>query len=174
LKGDITGTYNIGAIANPPVGFPLGYQSAPVTLGTGATHQFIIHDGSGNNFTANVNWIDIFTFLGVGGLNAGGTINLSGFTYGGTNADLISLASNTSGSVTASFTFNPAQSLTVLTTAGGKTSFSGTLNAPRGGPLPTPAPAGLVLALSGAPFLFVGRLLRRRKASDAEAATLAA
>jgi len=33
---------------------------------------------------------------------------------------------------------------------------------PVGGPLPTPAPAGLVLALSGAPFLAFGFRLRRR------------
>jgi hypothetical protein len=37
-----------------------------------------------------------------------------------------------------------------------------TLDLPQGGPLPTPAPAGLVLALSGAPFFLAFSRLRRR------------
>jgi len=36
-----------------------------------------------------------------------------------------------------------------------------TVETPQGGPLPTPAPAGIALALTGAPFLLFGRLRRR-------------
>jgi len=176
LLGTITGSYNVGAISGTV------FQTAAVTNAGSGAHQFVINDGLGKKLTADLTWIDINTVGAGGGINQlTASLNLTNFQYvGGTNLDLKSLATNTSGDVVVTFSFPSTRSLKDLATSGHlelnfyKTqNFSGSLGAPQGGPLPTPAPAGLVLALSGAPFLFVGRLLRRKKTSAAEGTALA-
>jgi len=165
LTGDITGTYNIGAISSP---FP-GYQTATVTNAT-TGNQFIINDGSAT-FTANVDWINIFTAGASGGLNSdltsGAVINLSNISYNGSNADLLTLAQSPLGTATISFQFTgtPPPSLTSLTTTGGSTSFSGSVS-----PNAVPEPSMVVLLMSAAPCLLVGRLVRRQKGREAKVA----
>jgi hypothetical protein len=155
LTGNITGTYTIGTITTVgPV------QSAPAT-GSGV---FSIFDGA-NTFTANVTWVDVTT-VGTGGfLNLQGSVNLSGISYSGSNADLVTLASAINGVGTAviSFQFVPAETLTSLTTVGGSTSFSGSVTVDEDDPVdPVPAPAGLVLLASAIPVLGLRRVLRRK------------
>jgi len=158
LQGDITGSYNIGAITTSG-----SVQSAGVTNGGVGAHQFIVYDGK-NTFTADVAWIDIFTKGTGGGINSGGTINLTNISYAGTNADLLTLASNPD-IAAITFQFIPGRTLTSLTTTGGSTSFSGSVTT-----VATPAPAGLVLVACAAPCLLFGRLLRRRKVREPEVA----
>ncbi|PWU03840.1 MAG: hypothetical protein C5B51_18120 [Terriglobia bacterium] len=122
--GDITGTYHYNTADIVTNG---GVQTATVS-GAGT---FIIHDGAGFDFTASLTWIDIQT-LGAGGtINSTGTVNLSGFSYGGTNADLLLLAGAPGGIVVATFQFIPGKSLTDLasgcSTSPCTTSFSGSL-----------------------------------------------
>jgi len=156
LLGNITGVYDIGQVTTGG-----SFQSATVTGEGGNT--FTISDGT-DTFSANVNWIDIFTLGTTGGLNSGGTINLSNIVYGGSNADLQTLAADASasgGTATISFQFSPARSLTQLTASGASntTSYSGNVSAV----LPTPAPSTLVLFGMGAGVAGAVRLVRRRK-----------
>jgi len=158
LLGDITGTYNIGSINTSG-----SVQQASVTNGAGASHQFSITDASSATFAGNVNWIDISTFGAIGGINANGTINLSGVSYSGTNSDLVQLyqdALANGGIVTLSFQFAPAKSLTQLTSGTGttKTSFSGSVSTAA-----APAPPSIVLASLGIVAVAGVSLLRRRR-----------
>jgi hypothetical protein len=126
--GEITGTYTIGAIS---VFGPV--KTAPVS-GVGA---FTIHDGSGFDLTGTLSWVNI-TQNGTGGnLNTVGNVNLTGVTYGGSNADLVALKNNTTAYNTLSFSFVPAVDLENLKNGPGSnsTSFSGTVtsNVPEGG-----------------------------------------
>jgi hypothetical protein len=133
LVGKIEGSFGIGAVTGIP-----GYQSAPVT-GTGVLS---IWDGA-EFLTANISWHD-GTTIGqsvVGGLlNIEGTVNLTGISYIGSNADLMSIKSAGEGIVTAAFTFNPGRTLEQLIEDGAsnQTSYSGTLSA-------VPLPGALIL-----------------------------
>ena len=124
--GEITGTYTIGAITTTA-----GVSTANVT-GNG---QFIIHDGAGHDFTANLVWDDIFQFGSGGGLNTAGSANLTGITYTGSNADLLALALRGTANNVLTFQFSPPESLTILASGGSSlsTSFSGTVSVPDGG-----------------------------------------
>jgi hypothetical protein len=166
--GDITGEYAIGAIASPFAGF----ETATVTPIAGmGPHTFVIHDtahGVGSDFSGTIAWIDIFTFGTAGGLNAGGTVNLTGITYAGANPALIALATDPTQIVTLTFQFTPAMSLTALTTDDASdpefsTSFSGTLEAdvdPDDIP-EIPEPASVVLLLGS--MACVGGVARFRR-----------
>ncbi len=138
--GSISGTYTIGAVT---VSGPL--QTAPVS---GSGVLTIDDNGSaigGNLLTANVGWIDIFTFGTAGGLNAGGSVNLTSIAYSGANADLLALKNgfNNTGVATIQFGFVPAKTLNDLkadTAPGGganvnDSTFTGDLSAavPEGG-----------------------------------------
>jgi hypothetical protein len=121
LLGNIGGTFTIGAISiSGPV------QSAPVT-GVGS---FSIFDGS-TSLTATAQWTTIRTFGTSGSINAGGSVNLSGISYSGSNPDLQALAASAAdtGIAVVSFQFIPAKTLTQLTTAGAvnSTTYSGTV-----------------------------------------------
>src|SRR5262245_54767363 len=153
LPGNITGTYNLGTITT--VG---AVQSAPVTNGAGATHDFTITDASSNVFKGNVAWIDITTVGTAGVINTSGSINLTGVTYSGSNPDLVALAGSGSGIATITFQFIPGKTLTQLTTgtAINSTSYSGTVASTAG-----PAPSNLVLLGLGG--LVAGAVLLRRR-----------
>lgn len=131
LKGNIMGDFTIGSISTDGT-----TQSAPVTSVGGV---ITIFDGT-TSLTGDIAWIDIFTNGTVGGLNAGGAINVTNFSYGGSNIDLMTLASlgMNSGTAALTFQFVPARSLTTLTADGTttNTSYSGSIgssNVPDGG-----------------------------------------
>jgi hypothetical protein len=141
LFGNLSGTFAIGVISG-------GGTFAPVT-GTGS---LIIHDGV-NDLTASVDWVDITTSGTGSTLNSNAVANLTGITYSGTNADLLTIKNSLVASGTLSFTFNPAVSLSDLKSNGTHaTTYSGTLTA-------TPEP--MTFSLLGAGLLGLG-LLRKR------------
>jgi len=124
LMGSITGAFTIGAISTP---FP-GLQTAPVT-GSG---KLSVTDASGYQLTTNLQWYDISTYYGFGGINTLGNANLTDITYGGTNTDLLDLFTAGLGSTVVSFQFMPGKSLSELTAGTGKysTSYSGSVPEP--------------------------------------------
>lgn len=124
LMGNITGAFTIGAISSP---FPR-LQTAPVT-GSGSLS---VMDASGYQLTSNLQWYDISTFYGIGGVNTMGNANLTDITYGGTNTDLLGLFTAGMGSTVVSFQFMPGRSLSDLTAGSGKysTSYSGSVPEP--------------------------------------------
>lgn len=133
LKGNILGDFTIGSISSSGT-----TQSATVTSVGGAISIF---DGT-TSLTADLAWIDIFTNGTIGGLNAGGAINVTNFSYSGSNIDLMTLASlgMDTGVAALTFQFVPARSLTTLTADGTttSTSYSGSIgnsasNVPDGG-----------------------------------------
>jgi hypothetical protein len=115
MTGRIFGTYSIGTVA---INGPL--QSAPVT-GSGT---FEIYDGL-HWFTANIDWVDIFTLGAAGGINSSLTINLPNLNYLGSNADLLAMLAADQGSAAITFQFNSAKTLTQLKTERVDTSYSG-------------------------------------------------
>jgi len=149
LKGRLGGNFTIGAITT--VGT---LQSAPVT-GTGT---FSLFDGT-KTFSANVQWVDIFTSnFTNGGANVGGVINLTNFAYNGTNPELLEMIQNTEGIITLQFVFHDGTpTLTKLKAA--TTAFN---DAYTGDVISTPEPGSLLLIGSGL-LSFVA--LRRRKSA---------
>jgi hypothetical protein len=136
LQGNISGTYTIGSVTTTG-----SIETASVT-GTG---ELSISDGSGGTFTANLNWLNVVQ-AGTGStLDFTGTVDLSNIAYnfsGTPNSDLEYLAKSPTGTVTLSFQFIPAESLTALEDSGAvnSTSYAGSLT--------TPAPASFSLLLS--------------------------
>jgi len=129
LLGEIQGTFSFTAASIQTNG---SLETAPVT-GTGT---YIIHDGLGQDLTAVLVWDDIQTFLSFGTANTTAQVNLSSFSYSGSNAQLMELAATGGGSVSANFQFIPTRDLKTLasTTCSGasnpcSTSFNGTLTA---------------------------------------------
>jgi hypothetical protein len=124
FTGVIAGAFSIGA----PV-ISGGSQIAPVT-GVGT---FTINDGL-TPFTASLTWVDISSFGVFGGLNAGGSANLTGVSYLGTNPDLVALAVQGIASNSLTFQFATPYTVTQLKTTDIETSYSGTLTSvPDGG-----------------------------------------
>ncbi|MBW2417958.1 MAG: hypothetical protein JRH19_05400 [Deltaproteobacteria bacterium] len=160
LTGDIDGVFSMGTITS----FGVGMETAAVT-GAGF---LIIDDGAGSALSADVTFGDLTTF-GTGGIaNLLGSVNLSNFVYGGSNLDLSDLAASTDGVMTASFSIQITESLTVLRDSGGQVgNYSGLISG-NPGPIPgnaggvTPMPeptAALCFALG---LASVGSALRRR------------
>jgi len=126
--GDMTGTFTIGTIVVD--GFHRAH--ADVT-GTGT---FVIHDGSGFDLTATLEWKSIAQVGTLNGLNFNGQVNLTGISYLGTNADLVALAAAGSGVNTLTFQFASFIPLSRLRNGPGpiENTFSGTVaSVPDGG-----------------------------------------
>jgi len=151
LLGEITGTYTIGTIS----GCGAGCETASVT-GSGT---FVIHDGA-FNLTGTLTWVDVTQILTSGVLNIGGTANLTGITYGGSNPDLVALAAIGHGNNVLTFQFIPAVTLDVLRNGPGahSTSFSGTVTA-----TPSTPEGGMTVALLGIGLAAIEGLRRKVK-----------
>jgi hypothetical protein len=148
LQGNIGGVFTVGAIT---VNGSL--QTAPVT-GSGT---FSIVDAGGFALSGTLQWLDVFTLGTTGGTNVGGTVNLTGLTYTGSNADLIALRNLLAASVVSSFQFVPGIPLTDLVNGGiNSTSYSGTLTAR----VPEPSLSWL---LAGAVAIFAVMVFRRER-----------
>src|SRR5271166_2416905 len=121
LKGNIIGTFTVGTIT--VIG---GIEEAPVT-GSG---MLTINDGL-NLFSSTIasSGYDALTVGSIGGLNTESVVNLSNFTYNGSNSSLQQLAGSGSAIETVSFQFQPAETLNQLAFGplSGSTSFSGSL-----------------------------------------------
>lgn len=158
LKGNIFGDFTIGAISNAGT-----TQSAPVTSVGGVISIF---DGS-TFLTGDIAWIDIYTDGTSGALNAGGAINVTNFSYGGSNMDLTTLATLGMGSGMAalSFQFVPAKSLSAVTENGTITtmSYSGSLESSRSGSS-VPDGGSTLALLGGALFGAAGLRHKFKKA----------
>jgi len=127
--GEITGTYTIGTITT------IGSVSSASVTGSGT---FVIHDGTGHDFKADLVWNNITQQNTGGNLNITGGANLSNITYTGLDTDLLALTGGTGlGINVLAFTFIPAVSLADLKSGAGAhtaLSFSGTVaKAPDGG-----------------------------------------
>jgi hypothetical protein len=154
LLGNINGTFTLGAVTTAGA-----VQEAPVS-GTG---MLSISDGTPSAFTATLTWSSALTIGTSGALNPYGQINLSNFSYSGTNAALLALASNTSGTDAVSFQFLPATALAQLTADGTthSTTFSGSVSA-----VPEPATYAAVIGA----LVLLGAFARRRSGAPSHAA----
>jgi len=151
LSGMMTGTYTIGPITTSG-----SVQTASVSTSSGL---FTINDGAGHNFTANLSFSQIQTDGHIDGLNnLVATVNLTGLSYNGSNNDLKQLASYNGGSLTVTFDFANADTLTTLATGGStnETGFSGQLSA-------VPAPASWLLMSLGTGLMGLFGMVRRRR-----------
>lgn len=135
LFGNIDGVFGVGTITT------VGNVQTAAVNGTGTLS---IIDGA-YTLTADLVWVDIFSFGVTGGTNVNGSANLTNISYGGSNADLLALLNGGSGIQTMTYQFTSAASLTKLFTTDTSiksTSFSGSIS-------PVPVPAAAWLFVSG-------------------------
>ena len=153
LTGWITGapwTINLAGLTSA-TGGGLTYQQAPVTGGG----QLNIFDGV-TTLTGNLIWLELHLLSdGQGGVADSLSINLSGMTYTGGNADLRALAAGQNGNLNLTFQFSgEAPALASLFDGTTTTSFSGAISA-----APEPSTKALFLL----PIMFGAlRLWRKR------------
>jgi hypothetical protein len=126
LYGTVAGTFRY---VNPVV-VPGVIDYATLTSSPGS--EFIIHDGTGHDFTAALN-LGIIQSAGLSGsANYGLSGNLSNFQYTGSNAALVQLRNAIvgSGALRIDWTFaSPGVSLVGLETGTHTVGYDGTLNA---------------------------------------------
>jgi hypothetical protein len=121
LVGNLDGTFALGAVSS----CGSGCETAPVT-GAGV---FSVFDGS-DTFSATLTFINANT-TGTGGtLNFAGSVNLTGFSYAGSNADLVAFAGQPEGYLSLTFQFVPGKSLTTLKSSPAVNTHSGTAAVP--------------------------------------------
>jgi hypothetical protein len=144
LEGQITGTYTIGAGTN-----------MALVSGTG---MFRIDDGMGQWFQATLEWENIFRTGALGGLNYLAAVNLTDFSYTGTNATLLNMLSDGAAINTLTFQFASTGDLNNLRTMAQSTSFSGTVTSVSQVP-----DGGTTAALIGLGLVGLGIIARRRK-----------
>jgi len=123
LLGDMNGTYTIGSVTTF-----FGVSTASVS-GSGS---LVIHDGA-FDLTGTLVWANIVQVGAGDTLNVTATVNLTGITYGGSNADLLVLANAGAGTDVLTFQFGSTVALSTLKNSVNQTSFSGTIAAPDGG-----------------------------------------
>jgi hypothetical protein len=159
LRGAISGNFKIDAIQSTPT--PAGQlQSANIIAGTG---KLSIWDTSNKVLSADLTFATISTLGRTGGLDAGLTgLNLTNFSYGGTNKDLLDLYHAGKATQAMTFQFGTVKNLTYLTVNGRvtNTSYSGTINA-----VPIPAAAWLF----GSALVGVAGIGRRNQSSQQQA-----
>lgn len=156
LKGFIDGTFSFLTSDITTSG---SVQSAPVTSAGGLLR---IDDGTGQFFTAVLDIVSISTFQTGTVLNGSAAVNLSNFSYSGTDTNLLFLSNFPGGILTASLTFLPSQTLTAIANATdpiSTLSYSGTLTA-----VPEPTFYGLLSAGVAGLIFFA----RRRKVEAAD------
>lgn len=110
LTGDIDGLFSFASGGIVVV----GTEETAAVASVGGT--LAIDDGAGFILTATLAWVDIQTDGTVGFANTSGTLNLSGITYFGVNADLLALTVF-DGVVTSSFSSTLSPTLTSISSA---------------------------------------------------------
>jgi len=155
LYGNVQGTFHYTGSGS----------SALLTTDAGATLS--ITDASNNVLTGQLTGVSIAVSNNGGFLNPTEILNLTGVTYSGTNADLVTLATLGGGNGAASvgFSFFGAQNITLADLNNGThtTSFQGELGT--GAEFITSVPEPSTLAIAGLGALgMIGYGLRRRKA----------
>ena len=113
LRGEIDGVFTIGA----------GAETATVT-GEGT---FSIKDSDGHALEAVLVWNHIFRVGSVGGFNYNALVNLTDFTYSGSNAGLLELLGHNQAVNTLTFQFSQPGDLDVLRNTARSSSFSGSV-----------------------------------------------
>lgn len=141
LMGDITGSFSYSTTGPDFVNVPGVLEQANVT--TNGPAEFMIHDGSGFDFTASLLWDTITSIASGGGVSTSATVNLTNFAYQGSNEQLRELRDTTGGNVTAHFNIGSPE-LDLIALAANNTnsgSFGGTLVAAT----PEPTQVGLLV-----------------------------
>jgi len=136
---------NLDGYVSPGGSFTIGTiqtfgstETAPVT-GSSTLH---ITDTSALDLTGSIEWDTITTVSGGAVTEITGELNLTAIAYGGANSDLSALKAAGAGTDDITLHFSPAETLTQLTSAGGQSSYSGTIYA-------VPEPGTWVLAAIG-------------------------
>jgi len=149
LYGHIDGVYKIGSVFSSLVFGEYLYLAPVYIIPSLSTIEIIDEDGM--TFTGGItSWGTIYTLGTSGNINPGGGANIDYISYSGGNSDLQFLKNQclagNKPTVTISFQFVPAQTLTQLKDTGAynSTSYSGTIFVTS-----TPIPGSVLLLASG-------------------------